>query len=286
MSNIKRIYFDNAATTSVDPRVNEAMNVYFGDKFGNPSSLHMEGCEAREALEFARKKIADVLDVKTNEVVFTGSGTESDNTAIIGIFRAFHQKPFHMITTKIEHPAVLETCRFIESMGANVTYLDPDFDGVINPEDALKALNPHTRLISIMAANNVTGVFQPISEIAAIAHEHGVLFHTDAVQVFGKTSIDNSRRQIDMMSISAHKLHGPKGVGALIIRERTPFKPLLLGGGQEEGRRSSTQNVAGIIGFAEAVEIAFRDMQEETVRLVNLRNRLWEGIEKKFLPLI
>ncbi len=279
MSN--RIYFDNAATTRMDPQVAKAMQPYFFEVFGNPSSMHRDGCEARQAMENARKVVADSVGVKPGEVIFTGSGTEADNAAIIGAFRAYDGQFFHMITDKIEHPAVLETCRFIESHGASVTYVPAGMNGMINPNDVIDSIQPDTRLISIMAANNVTGVLQPIFELAAAAHTRGILFHTDAVQAYGKINFNLPAQHIDLMSLSAHKIHGPKGVGALILREGTPFQPLLHGGGQEDGRRSSTQNMPGIIGFASAVEIGYQAMSNETARLVNLRDRLWDGIKSR-----
>ena len=276
-----RIYFDNAATTRMDPRVEDAMRPFLSGIYGNPSSLHGEGREARQALESAREQIAATLQVKAGEVVFTGSGTEADNSAVIGIFRTFSGQPFHMVTTKIEHPAILEACRYIESRGAKVTYLGCGADGRIDPRDAAKAIGTDTRLLSVMAANNVTGILQPISELAAVAHQHGVLFHSDAVQAYGKVAIDMARQQIDLLSLSAHKLHGPKGVGALALRGKIPFRPLLLGGGQEDGRRSATQNVAGIIGLAKAAAIQFQEIAAETVRLAKLRDRLWAGIKEQ-----
>jgi cysteine desulfurase len=281
MANENRIYFDNAATTRMDPRVEEAMRPFSANTYGNPSSMHREGREARQALESARQQIAATLGVKPSEIVFTGSGTEADNSAIIGIFRMFSGRPFHMITSKIEHPAILEACRYIEECGAKITYLGADAKGMIKPEDALKALTPDTRILSVMAANNVTGILQPISALAAIAHQRGVLFHSDAVQAYGKIAIDMPRQQIDLLSISAHKLHGPKGVGALVLRGSIPFHPLLHGGGQEDGRRSSTQNVAGIIGLAQAATISFQAMLNETARLAKLRDRLWQGIKNQ-----
>jgi cysteine desulfurase len=281
MAEQDRIYFDNAATTRMDPRVEKAMQPFQSGIYGNPSSLHCEGREARQALESARVQVAGSLGVKPGEIVFTGSGTEADNSAVIGIFRTFSGRPFHMITGKIEHPAILEACRYIEEHGAKVTYLDAKANGMIDPEDVSKAIGVDTRLISVMAANNVTGVLQPISAVAAIAHQHGILFHTDAVQAYGKIAINMPWQQIDLLSISAHKLHGPKGVGALVLRGKIPFHPLLHGGGQEEGRRSSTQNVAGIIGLAAAAALHFQEMPAETARLTKLCDRLWEGIQNQ-----
>jgi cysteine desulfurase len=281
VTNVNRIYFDNAATTRMDPRVEEAMRPYLSDRYGNPSSMHADGRQARQVLESAREQVAATLGVKANEIVFTGSGTEADNSAIIGIFRSLSGRPFHMITSKIEHPAVLEACRYIEGCGAKVTYLGAGAAGMIDADAVEKAIGPDTRLISIMAANNVTGVLQPIAEVAAVADRHGVLFHCDAVQAYGKIAIDMPRQQIDLLSLSAHKLHGPKGVGALALRDKIPFRPLLLGGGQEEGRRSATQNVAGIIGLATAAALHSAEMASEALRLAMLRNQLWDGIKNQ-----
>ncbi len=281
MTNMNRIYFDNAATTKMDPRVEDSMRPFLSQTYGNPSSMHFEGREARQALESAREQIAGTLGVKSGEVIFTGSGTEADNSSVIGIFRTFPGRSFHMITSKIEHPAILEACHYIEERGARVTYLEAGTDGRIDPEDVQKAITTDTRLVSVMAANNVTGVLQPISAVAAIARRHGILFHTDAVQAYGKIAINMPQQQIDLLSISAHKLHGPKGVGAFVLREKIPFRPLLHGGGQEGGRRSATQNVAGIVGLAAAAAFHFQEMPAEAARLAMLRDRLWEGIENQ-----
>lgn len=278
MANSARIYFDNAATTRMDPRVEEAMRPFLTAAYGNPSSLHLEGCEARQALEAARRQVATTLGVEPAEIVFTGSGTEADNAAVLGVFRAFSGRPFHMVTSRIEHPAVLEACRFVESLGGRVTYVKAGGDGRIDPGDVAAAIGADTRLISIMAANNVTGVIQPVSAVADIARRHGVLFHSDAVQAYGKIVLDMAEQRIDLLSISAHKLHGPKGVGALALRGNVPFRPLLLGGGQEDGRRSATQNVAGIVGLAAAAALRIRELPEEAARLTWLAEKLWLGI--------
>jgi cysteine desulfurase len=275
-----RIYFDNSATTPVDPRVAEGMALYIREFYGNPSSMHQIGREVRTAVEDARKRVADLLGANPDEVVFTGSGTEADNLALVGVFETFRDTPFHLITSKIEHPAILETCCYLEKRGADVTYLDVDSLGCVNPDSLERALLPSTRLVSIMTANNVIGTIQPIRELAQITHDHGVLFHTDAVQAFGRIPL-NFLRTVDLLSVSAHKLYGPKGVGALYIRNGLKLEPLLRGGGQEGGRRSSTENVPGIIGFGIAAEITGANMTKEVARLVQLRESLINGIQER-----
>jgi cysteine desulfurase len=277
MSN-PRVYFDNSATTPLDSRVGEAMRPFYGETFGNPSSTYFEGYEAHQAVESARAQIAQLLGADPHEVVFTGSGSEADNTAL-GIVEMFEGKS-HIITSAIEHPAVLETCRHLKRhRGIDITYLPVGSDGTVDPGELARVFRPETRLVSIMAANNVVGTIQPIVELARIAHEHGAFFHTDAVQAVGKLPIDVHRDHIDLLSLSAHKLNGPKGVGALIVRDGIPFRPLIWGGGQEEGRRSSTENVAGIVGLGKAAQIAREEMTEESARLVQLREKLITGIE-------
>ena len=279
MTSNRRIYFDNAATTPVDPRVAEAMQPYLQGSFGNPSSLHSEGRQAREAVELARQQVAQLLGCKTAEVVFTASGTEADNMAIEGVYRALKDKPFHLITSAVEHPAVLEACRYLAACGAQVSLVPVGVDGIVSPEDLIKAIRPETRLISIMAANNVTGVLQPVAELGRIARERTILFHTDAVQAAGKAPLAIERDCIDLLSLSAHKMYGPKGMGVLVIREGTPFRPLILGGGQEGGRRSATENVAGIAGLGAACSMCSAHMADEAAREVRLRERLVQGIE-------
>jgi cysteine desulfurase len=279
MSGPCRIYFDNAATTPVDPRVAEAMQPFIYGAFGNPSSMHTEGLQARQAVEQARQQVADLLGCKACEVVFTGSGTEADNMAIAGIFRALQDRPFHLITSSIEHPAVLEVCRYLAACGAQVSYLPVDGKGLVTPDDLVQAIRPETRLISIMAANNVTGVLQPVAELGRIALEHNIFFHTDAVQAAGKAPLNFERDYISLLSLSAHKMYGPKGVGALIMREGTPFSPLILGGGQEGNRRSATENVAGIVGCGAACDICRGEMADDAAREVRMRERLINGVE-------
>jgi cysteine desulfurase len=272
------IYMDYAATTPTDQRVVEAMMPYFGEIYGNPSSLHGFGQEARAAMEEARAKIAAFLGAKPAEIVFTSGGTESDNFAIKGVAWANRKKGDHVITSAIEHHAVLETCRFLEKEGFRVTYLPVDGDGLVDPADVVKAITDRTILISIMHANNEIGTIQPIAEIGRIAKEKGICFHTDAVQTFGHLPFTVDELNIDLLSASAHKLYGPKGMGLLYIRKGTRITPLVHGGDQESGHRASTQNVPGIVGFGKAVELAAATLQEEVVRLTSLRDQFIQGI--------
>jgi cysteine desulfurase len=285
-----RIYFDNAATTALDPRVLDAMRPFLQDNWGNPSSLHREGCLAREAVETARIQVATLIGAEPSEIIFTSSGTEADNLAIFGFLPMGRLPGCRLITSSIEHPALLECCRYLEHRGLPITYLPVDGEGKVNPaelEDALASnvagnLPAAPIIVSVMAANNVTGVLQPIRELALIAHRHGALFHTDAVQAAGKIPLDLHRMHIDLLSLSAHKLHGPKGVGALFIRQGLKPTPLLHGGGQEGGLRSGTENVAGIIGLGRAAELALAEMASEAARLVQIRDFLIESITESF----
>jgi cysteine desulfurase len=277
MSSPSRIYFDNSATTPVHPDVARAMQPFQQGICGNPSSMYSEGREAYQAVESAREQVALLLNANPREVVFTACGTESDNTAL-GIVELFEGKS-HIVTSAFEHPAIMETCKHLERRGIAVTHVLPDSDGIVQPEALAKALRPETRLVSIMAAQNVVGTIQPIADLARIARDHGAIFHTDAVQAVGKLPIDMPRDGIDLLSLSAHKLNGPKGVGVLIVREGIPFHPFLRGGGQENGRRSGTENVAGIVGLGKAAEIARAEMTQETTRLVRLREKLITGVE-------
>ena len=276
-----RIYFDNSATTPVDPRVAEEMKPFLlGENYGNPSSLHTEGLLAHKAVEYSRMAVADLFGATADEVVFTASGTEADNMAILGVWEAFRGRPFHMITSAIEHPAILETCRYLERIGVAVTYIPVDHEGMISLDHLASAFRPETRLVSIMAANNVVGTIQPVREMARLTHENGAVFHTDAVQAAGKIPLTLHDDAIDLLSLSAHKLYGPKGVGALIIREGTGLEPLIHGGGQEKGRRSATENVAGIVGLGKAVSLAAEEMIKEEKRLNDLRDQMVEGVEE------
>jgi len=268
-----RIYFDHSATTPLDPRVLTAMGPFLGGTFGNPSSQHYEGRSARAAVETARAQVASLIGAETDEIIFTASGTEADNLALIGAVRA-SSKPGHVVTTSIEHAAILETCRFLAASGTRVTHLPVDADGLVGPAGLLRALQSNVTLVSIMAANNVVGTLQPIEELAHLTKLHGVLFHTDAVQAAGKIPLDVNRLRVDLLSLSAHKLHGPKGVGALYVRKGTRLSPIVFGGGQERGLRSATENVAGIVGFGGAAEIARGELAEEATRLAQFRERI------------
>ena len=275
---MSRIYFDNAATTAPDPRVLEAMRPYLDEVWGNPSSLYAEGRQARQSVERARAQVAGLLGAEPGEIVFTASGTEADNMALQGVLLAAGLAGSHLVTSAIEHPAILACCRQLERLGVTVTALPVSSDGLVDPAGLEGALRPETRLVSVMAANNVTGTIQPIAELAAIARRRGVLFHTDAVQAAGKTPLDMRTLPIDLLSLSGHKLHGPKGVGALYVREGTGLWPLLPGGGQERGRRSGTENVLAIVGLGRAAELAAAERSQEAARLVAIRDHLIEGI--------
>ena len=277
-----RIYFDHSATTPLDPRVAASMHLPQGEVFGNPSSLHSEGRQARALVDEARSSVAALLGAASSEIVFTASGTEADNLALLGVFRSGREAG-HMITSSIEHPAVMETCRFLEQNGVQVTYLPVDQYGMVDPSDVARALQADTRLVSVMAANNVVGTLQPVAELARIAKEHGALFHTDAVQSAGKVPLDVNRVPVDLVSMSAHKLHGPKGIGALYVRSGIRLQPVIFGGGQERGLRSATENVAAIVGFGVAARLALAQMTDEAVRLVKLRERLLDGL-REVLP--
>ena len=271
------VYLDHAATTPLDPRVRHAMEPYLDGVFGNPSSLHWAGRQAHDAVEAGRREVAALLGARPTEIVFTASGTESDNLAVLGALGAM-QGPKHVITSAFEHPAVLEPCRFLERQGVEVTYLPVSPEGMVSPEALAAALRPTTRLVSVMAANNVVGTIQPITELAALAHEAGALFHTDAVQAAGKLPLDVGRTPVDLLSLSAHKLHGPKGIGALYVRAGVELSPIVYGGGQERGLRSATENVAAIVGFGQAALLARAEMGEESARLVGLRERVLAAV--------
>jgi cysteine desulfurase len=271
------VYLDHAATTPLDPRVHHAMEPYLDGVFGNPSSLHWAGRQAHEAVDAGRREVAALIGARPEEIVFTGSGTESDNLAVLGALGAM-QGPAHVITSAFEHPAVLEPCRFLERSGVEVTYLPVSPDGIVRPESLAAALRPTTRLVSVMAANNVVGTVQPTAELAALAHEAGALFHTDAVQAAGKLPLDVGRSPVDLLSLSAHKLHGPKGIGALYVRRGVELAPIVYGGGQERGLRSATENVAAIVGFGQASLLARAEMGEESARLVGLRERVLTAV--------
>lgn len=277
----RKVYMDHAATTPLSKEVLEEMYPYFSNIFGNPSSIHGFGREARKAIDLARDRVAKALNAKAEEIYFTGGGSESDNWAIKGVALANRNKGNHIITSSIEHHAVLHTCEFLEKQGFDVTYLPVDEYGMVDPEDVRKAINSNTILISIMFANNEIGTIQPIKEIGAIAREKGVYFHTDAVQAVGHVPIDVQDMNIDLLSLSGHKLYGPKGVGALFIRKGVKIAPLMHGGAQERNRRAGTENVPGIVGLGKAVELANENMEASNERLVRLRDRLIQGIFSK-----
>ncbi len=267
------IYFDNAATTPVAPEVLAAMMPFFGNFFGNPSSLHAFGQDARRAMEAARAELARLINADPDEIVFTSGGTESDNFAVKGVAGANRDRGNHIITTKIEHHAVLEPCHVLENQGFRVTYLDVDEYGLVSPEDVIKAITPETILVSVMHANNEIGTVEPIAEIGQITRDMGIYLHTDAVQTVGHLPIDVQQMNVDLLSSSAHKLSGPKGIGFLYIRKGTKIAQFMHGGGQEKNRRASTQNVPGIVGFGKAAEIALKEMDAEIERLTGLRDR-------------
>src|SRR5262252_1563000 len=276
-----RIYFDHSATTPLDPQVLGAMGPYLGGTFGNPSSLHHEGRAARAAVEKARAQVAELIAAEPEEIIFTASGTEADNLALIGAVRA-KGKPGHLVTSAIEHAAILETCKFLASDSTRITHVAVDADGIVRTESLLRSLQSNVTLVSIMAANNVVGTIQPIEELAHLTKLHGVLFHTDAVQAGGKIPLDVNRQHVDLLSLSAHKLHGPKGVGALYVRKGTALGPIVFGGGQERGLRSATENVAGIVGFGAAAEIVLQELVEETERLKGFREHLAAQLKHRF----
>jgi cysteine desulfurase len=275
---MERVYLDYAATTPTDPEVMRAMVPYFTEVFGNPSSIHHCGQEAKEAVDEARVKVAGLIGAQDEEIIFTSGGTEADNFALTGVAYARESKGNHIITTSIEHHAVMETCRFLEKRGFQITYLPVDEYGLVKPEDVRKAIDNRTILISIMHANNEVGTIEPISPISKIAREAGIYFHSDAVQTVGHIPVDVNELGVDLLSISAHKLCGPKGVGVLYIRNGTQLVSLMHGGGQESQWRAGTHNVPGIVGLGKAAEIARQEINEEVERLTSLRDRLINGI--------
>ena len=276
---MKRVYMDNAATTALRRDVLDAMMPYLTDIYGNPSSLHYFGQEAHKAVENARHQVASALNAEDNEIVFTGCGTEADNMALKGIAEKYQSKGKHIITSSVEHHAILHTCEYLEKHGFEVTYLPVDEYGMVKAEQVRDAIRSDTILVSIMFANNEVGTIMPIKEIGAVCREKGVLFHTDAVQAVGHVAIDVKAMNIDLLSLSAHKLHGPKGVGVLYIRKGIVVPPLLHGGAQERRKRAGTENVAGIVGLGKAIEIACSDIEGTSKRMCYLRDKLINGIE-------
>lgn len=277
----ERIYLDFNATTPLAPEVAAAMSPFLTATFGNPSSLHWAGLPARDAVEVARSQVAALLCCDATEVVFTSGGSEANNHAIKGLYFAARNngRPFHFITSRIEHPAVLEPCRFLETLGAEVTRLPVDCHGLVDPDDVWRAIRPDTALVSIMHANNEVGTIQPIAEIAAIAHDHGALCHTDAAQTVGKIPVDVESLGVDLLSVAGHKLYGPKGVGVLFVREGLELEPLLHGAGHEAGRRAGTENVLEIVGLGAACDLAQCWIEDGSIAA--LRDRLWHLLQTR-----
>lgn len=278
MSGKTRIYLDNNATTPLAPEVYEAMVPWLRDRFGNAASVHWYGQQARSAVDAARRTVAELIDGTPNEIVFTSSGTEADNLAIFGAAQALHHQGNHLITTVIEHPAVLSACKTLERRGFEVTYLGVDGDGFIDLDELRSAIRPETILISIMMANNETGTLEPLVEAVAVARKKKILVHTDAVQAVEKVPVKVSDLEVDLLSMSAHKIHGPQGVGALYVRKGIELSPLLVGGSQERRRRAGTENVGAIVGFGRAAELARQDAVLESSRVSMLRDRFEQQI--------
>ena len=278
---MKTIYFDHAATTAVAKEVKEAMEPYFCKNYGNASSLYELGYKSKEAINIARGNVAKAINTKPNEIYFTSCGSESDNLAIKGVARAHRQNGNHIITSRIEHPAVLNTCRQLEKEGFRVTYLNVDKNGFIDLEELTNSINSRTILVSIMFANNEVGTIEPIKEISRIVHSNNAIFHTDAVQAVGNIKIDVKEMGIDLLSMSAHKFYGPKGVGALYVRDGIDFIQLQNGGHQENDKRAGTENVAGIVGLGKAIEIANDNVMHNNGKLLNLRNYCMEQIKNR-----
>jgi len=278
---VKRYYFDHSATTRVDAAVTEAMMKAMRENYGNPSSIHGFGREARVALEDARERIARILNCDPAELFFTSGGTEADNLALMGVMEANRDKGDHLIVSKIEHHAVLETARFLEQHGFRVSYVSPDSYGIIQPDEVMRAIIPGTVLISIMHANNEVGTINPIGKIGQIAREQGILFHTDAVQSFGKLPTDVKDLNVDMLSLSGHKIYGPKGVGAIYIRKGVKLSRRTQGGHQEREMRTGTENLPGAIGLSVAAQICQSKMAAESEHLTRLRDRFWEGLKSR-----
>jgi cysteine desulfurase len=276
-----KAYLDNGATTKLDQKVLKAMIPYYKENYGNASSIHIAGLDAKKALETARKEIASIINALPEEIIFTSGGTESDNLAILGTINKFkEQNPgekIHIITSQIEHPAVLNTCKALEKEGIEVSYISVDDEGTVKLDELKNSIKSYTKLITIMHANNEIGTIQPIEEIAKISQEHKILFHSDAVQSFTKVKIDVKALGIDLMTFSAHKIHGPKGIGALYIKKSTPLKPLMYGGAHEFKKRPGTENVAGAIGFATAAKLV---KESDIKKMTRLRNRLIKGLLK------
>jgi len=276
----QRIYLDFNASTPIAPEVARAMKPFLKQHYGNPSSLHWAGAPAKEAIEHARKQVASLLQCEPEEIVLTSGGSESNNHAIKGVFFALKEKGNHIITTQIEHPAVLNPCRFLEKLGAEVTYVGVDQYGRVDPKEIEKAIHPKTALITVMHANNEVGTIQSIEEISKIARKHGIVFHTDAAQSVGKIKTHVNGLGVDLLSVAGHKIYAPKGVGALYIREGTPIEPFIHGAGHESGRRAGTENVLLVVGLGKACEIAKKYIDNRKIQ--SLRDRFWEKLQKTF----
>lgn len=282
MTTINKIYLDNAATTQLDSRVLDAMLPYFTDFFGNASSLYSYGTQAKESLEYFRSKLAHTIHAQSEEIIFTSGGTEANNLALKGIAFANKRKGNHIIVSAIEHDSILNTCKWLETQGFFISYLPVDKNGFVDLEKLNRFINPKTILVSVMHANNEIGTIQPITEIGKLCKERNVYFHTDACQSFGKIPIDVVAQNISLMSLNAHKIYGPKGVGCLYIKKGVNISPLLHGGGQEFGLRSTTENIAGIAGFTAATELCINEIETESKRLSNLRNKLIQAFQERF----
>ncbi|WP_440944819.1 cysteine desulfurase NifS [Methanosarcina sp. T3] len=280
MKNLNRIYLDNSATTKLNEEVLEEMLPFFSENYGNPSSLHTIGLVANAAIQKARDQIAGLIGAESDEIIFTSGGTESDNLALYGIAYANKKRGNHIITSSIEHPAIRQMCNFLDENGFEVTYIPVDQDGIINPAHIEEAIKEETILISIMTINNEIGTIQPIKEISHIAKDHNVYFHTDAVGAIGQMPIDVKKLDLDILSMDSHKIHGPKGIGAIYLKKNTRIQPQILGGNQEYNLRAGTENVPGIVGMGKAFEIAARDFDKNKDHMMNLRDRLIDGILK------
>ncbi len=278
---MRKVYLDNAATTALSPKVLEKMMPYLTDIYGNASSPHSFGQEARRGVENARSQVAKAINALPEEIIFTGCGTESDNTALIGVVERYAKKGNHIITTNIEHHAILHTCEALEKKGVEVTYLPVDENGMVTAEQVAAAITDKTILVTVMFANNEVGTIMPIAEIGKVCREKGVIFHTDAVQAVGHVPIDVKEMNIDLLSLSAHKFHGPKGVGALYMRKGIRLPAYIMGGAQERKRRAGTENVAGIVGLGAAVELACENLEESAARMTALRNKLIDGLKER-----
>lgn len=278
---MRHVYLDHAATTPVHPEVAEIMRIYMLEHFGNPSSIHTYGRKARQAMETARESVARLIGADPAEIVFTGGGTEADNYALKGTAWANRDQGNHIITSRIEHHAILHSCEYLEKDGFEVTYLPVDKDGIVAPAAVEAAIKPSTVLVSIMLGNNEIGTIQPIKEIAAVAHRHGALCHTDAVQAVGNYPVDVAELGVDLLSLSGHKFYAPKGIGALYIKKGTRIIPIQHGGGHESGRRAGTENIPGIVGIGKAAEIARNELADRVAHLSALRNKLISGLQTR-----